>query len=96
MTDNEASIHVSLAIGCLETIRYDENKQNPKSARSRALNDLIDRSLKVCDMYRLHAWTQENQNKAAKVLDSIEVMVKQAFNPQMVSRDEKGRFAKIS
>lgn len=96
MNDQEASIHIVLAVGCLETVRYYQTKVNPKSARARALSDLIDRSLKVCDMYRVHAWSQENQNKASNVLDRIEQMVKQKFDPKLVERDSKGRFKKLA
>ena len=82
MTDDEATIHITMGIGCLEVVKYYENKAKPTGARARALNDLIDRSMKVCDLYRLEAWGTEKQSKASEVLDEIEEMIKRKFGTQ--------------
>lgn len=97
MNDDEATIHITLAVGCLEVVRYYEEKLKPKGTRARALNDLIDRSLKVCDLYRVEAWNMEKQAIASKVLDKIEALVKRSFTPpKLVGRDDKGRFTVLS
>lgn len=92
MSDDCKTIHISLAIGHLEIVRYEENKLNKKSARARAVNDLIDRSLKVCDFYRMEAFSPEKLAIASKLLDEVEKMTNQRFAPKLVDRDERGRF----
>lgn len=89
MSDDEATIHITLAVGCLEIVRYHENKHKPKGARARAVNDLIDRTLKVCDLYRVEAWDIKKQAVASTVLDKIEALVSRSFTPPKTCRQEQ-------
>jgi hypothetical protein len=96
MSNNENTIMVTLAVGTLEIVKYHENKIAPKGPRARAVNDLIERSLKVCDLYRLEAWDKEQQAIASTVLDKIEAIVSAAFTPaKMVTRGTDGRFVAV-
>lgn len=84
MNDDEAAIHAALAIGHLEIIRYYECKANPKGPRARAVRDLIDRSLKIVDLYRLEAFSAEKEAKASRVLDEVEKIVNANFGLDVV------------
>lgn len=100
MTDDEKAMHVSIAIGALETVRSAEYDIKPKSARSLALANLIDNSLRVLDMYRANAWVDSKRTKAAYVLDAIERMISRSFGAvvekPLVGRDStNGRFVKL-
>jgi len=95
MTDDEKILHLSIGVGAIETIRYEENKLNPKSARARALNALVDKALKAVDYYHMNTWQPEKLNTAAQVLEHVEKTIQQAFNPKRVGRDDKGRFIKL-
>lgn len=93
MTDDTATIHISLGIGMLEIVRYYEGKKNPKSARSRALNNLIDNAQKVCDFYRVNAWPPHKLAKASDVLDEVEAVIKRRFKGRkLVTRGKDGLF----
>ena len=97
-SDDAKTIHISLAIGLLEIVRYDENHLNPKSARSSALNNLIDNAQRVCDFYRVNSWPPHKLSKASSVLDEIEALIKKRFEPPKtrVIRGEKGRFQRVA
>lgn len=95
MTDDEKTMHVSIAIGALETVRFGEEQINPKSARATALKNIIDNAYRVVDMYRINSWEQEKLNIAARVLEKIEADITRAFSPKTVTRCPKtGRFLK--
>lgn len=79
MTDDEKVLHVSMAVGSLETVRAREFDENPKSRRARVLGDLLGRCLLVTDMYRMDAWEPEKLNKAWDVLAETEKRIKEVF-----------------
>lgn len=88
LSEDAKTIHISLAVGMLEIVRYDENKFKPMGARTRAINNLIDNSLKVCDFYRINSWPAHKLNKATNVLDDVESLVRQYFSE--VEFDKEG------
>lgn len=75
LSEDAKTIQVALAIGFLEIVRYDENQINTKSARSRALGNLIDNAWKVVDQYRVNAWQPAKLKFASEVLDAVEAQV---------------------
>jgi len=73
--EDAKTIQLSLAIGFAEIVRYDEKQINPKSARSRALNKLIDDTWRVVDMYRINAFSPAKLKFASEILDAVELLV---------------------
>jgi len=80
MTEDAKTIHISLAIGLLEIVRYEENRINHKSARAIAVGKLIDHSLKVVDYYRVNSWSGDKLSLASDTLDEVEKLITERFN----------------
>jgi len=96
MTDDEKSIHVSLAVGHLDLVHYFEKKENPKGIRAREVGRVIDQSMRLIDLFRLFAWEGEKSAKASRFLDEVERLTAREFGvPKLVGRDERGRFVKL-
>lgn len=93
MTFEEKTMHLAISIGAIETVRYEEEKEGPKSARSRSLSNLVDNAERVISFYKMNDWSAEKLDKASKCLAYYERKVQQAFNPKPLPvRGEKGRF----
>lgn len=95
MTFEEKTMHMAIGIGAIETIRYEEEKINPKSARAVALQKLIDHAEKVIAFYKMNEWDADNLDKATKCFTVFENKVRQAFNPKIVNRGADGRFQQV-
>lgn len=95
MTFQEKTMHMAIGIGALETIRYEEEKINPKSARAVALQKLIDHAEKTISFYKMNEWDAGNLDKAAKCFSVFETKVRQSFSPKLVQRAANGRYAKM-
>jgi len=80
LSEDAKTIHISLAIGLLEIVRYDENQINKKSARSTALAKIIDDNMKLIDQYRVNSWEDPKKAIASQVLDEIEVLINSRFS----------------
>lgn len=76
MTDDQKAIYLALAVSAIESIRSDEFDRNPKSARHRMVNDLIDRCLKAVDYYRMNSLPIDKLNKVGEIIDQLQVMLK--------------------
>lgn len=79
LSEDAKTIHISLAIGLLEIVRYDENQINKKSARSTALAKIIDDNMKVVDQYRVNSWEDPKKAIASQVLDEVENLINAKF-----------------
>ena len=77
MTDDEAALQISLAIGLLDIVMYHEQKTKPKGARASAVRNLIDNSLRVIDLYRINALPPVKLKLACEILDAVENTVNQ-------------------
>jgi len=75
LSEDGKTIQCSLAIGFLEIVRSLEHDINPKSARSRALDNLIDNSWKVVDQFRVNSFPPAKLRFASDVLDAVESLV---------------------
>lgn len=94
MANDEKIMHVAVGIGALETVRWFEEQENEKSARSQSLKNLINNAERVINFYNMNGWNPEKMAIAARCFDRCEAQIKAAFNPKLVDRDEKGRFCK--
>lgn len=92
MTFEEKTMHCAIGIGALENIRYEEERENPKSARSLALQNLISNAERVISFYKMSDWSADKLDKASKCLTIYEKKVQQAFNPKTTIRGANGRF----
>lgn len=93
---NEATkrLHIYAALGMLEMVRSLEEDINPKSARSLALKNLIDNSIRVGDFYNINKLCVEN-TMANRLLDEFYENVRRTFSPKLVGRDARGRFCSL-
>ena len=97
MSDDEKTLHCAIGIGALEQIRYEEKKLNPKSARSTALDNLIDNAEKVIAHYKMNDWPVDKLIKSTDCLNKFEAIVRQAFNAiphEPLRRAANGRMMK--
>lgn len=98
MTFDEKTLHVAIAISALELVRSEEEEINPKSARSRSLQNLIDNAARVIGYYKMNDWSADNLDKAAQCFDFFGKKVDQMFNsrpPTRVVRGSNGRFQRV-
>ena len=97
MSDDEASMHISLAMGHIECVREFEATQGKKgSIRVTRLENLYENCGRVIDEYRLISWPLPKQNMAGFVLDRIQKLIRQSFASKLVGRDDKGRFVAVA
>lgn len=75
MTDDEASILLSLAVGLMDLVHYHECKVKRKSARALSVGNLIDNSLRVLDLYRVRSWDGNKLDLADSILNETEELV---------------------
>lgn len=79
MNDDQKSVMIAISVGLIDLVKYHENKENPKSARSRELAKLIDAELKLIDYYRINVMPHEKLAIASQVLDEVENLIKSRF-----------------
>ena len=79
MSDDEKLVHICLAVGALENVRSQEFDENPKSRRSRILDNILERCLAITDMYGMDDWELDKISKAWGVLDVAELWIKEHF-----------------
>lgn len=75
MNDDQKAVYLALAVSALESICADEYDINPKSARYRAIDGLIERSLKAIDMYRMEAMKPDKLTRIGAIIDKLQVLL---------------------
>lgn len=78
LSDDQKAVYLALAVSAMESIRSDEFDRNPKSARHRMINDLIDRCLKAVDYYRMDAMGNDKLNKVGAIIDQLQAMLSES------------------
>lgn len=76
MNDKEKAIFISIGLAALETVRAEEI---PRTARYTRLDRAMDKIIDLVDIYRPEAWSNEQVNKAAKIVDSMNRKIKKEF-----------------
>ena len=76
LSDDQKAVYLALAVSAIESIRSDEFDRNPKSARHRMINDLIDRCLKSIDYYRMDAMPLDKLNKVGEIIDQLQITLR--------------------
>jgi len=96
MSDDEKSMWLSIAMGCIEVVKSEEQGIKKKGSRVSVLNNLYENAGRSIDLYRLVEWPLPKLLIASAVLEKIELEIKQKFSPKLVGRDSKGRFIALA
>jgi hypothetical protein len=76
LTDVRKIMLLHIALAAFETVRISEK---PKSTRYCKINTAIDRILEQINVYHIDAWPMPLVNKASKLTDIFNVMIKEEF-----------------
>jgi hypothetical protein len=84
-------------MGHIECVREFEATQGKQgNIRASRLENLYSNCGRVIDEYRIVSWPIQKQILAGEVLDKVHELIRKAFYPKSVGRDEKGRFIALS
>lgn len=71
-----AALHLSVALGCLDTVKHMEQ---PKSARHNRLSGAEDATSRCVDMYRLESFSTADLNNAAEIIDLVNAKIAEFY-----------------
>lgn len=76
MNDQHKAFFLSVALGCFEAVRNEEERG---TTRFRRLDNAMDNCLKAVDLYLPQAFSGEDCDKATVVLDEINERIRELY-----------------